>query len=186
MTTPTSLHYSPCTHWPGVPATGVVRRAGLVHFPWADTCRATPGLFLDTPLHVENTRRFQPIQMALPDQVYMDLKICVYRLEVYFPNRSERLYAGMKLEEVRTPHYVLTGVKAGVTFWDEPFSSVPVAQELRNDAFLASVKRRLIDIVLEWGAVAHQVSPSFLGVYVVRSCSDESPLDGFLESSWWG
>ena len=148
MTMPTSLHYSPCTHWPGVPARGVELGNGVVNFPWADTCRATPGLFLDTPLHVGNTCRFQPIQMALPDQVYTDVKICVYRLEVYFPDGAEKLYAGLKLEEVRTPHYVLTGVKAGVTFWDEPFSSVPVAQELRNDAFLASVKEQLIDIAL--------------------------------------
>ena len=44
------------------------------------------------------------------------------------------MHGGLKLEEVRTPQIVLTGLKAGVTFWDESFKSVPVAPELRNDA----------------------------------------------------
>ena len=147
MTAPTSLIYSPCCHWPGVPATGIEQGSGVVNFPWEDACRAHLGLFLDTPLKVANAARFQPVEMVLPNLVYTDVEICVYRLMVYFSD-EKRLYAGLKLEEIRTPRYVLAGLSAGVTFWDEPFSSVPVAQELRNDVFLNSVKEQMIDIVL--------------------------------------
>ena len=86
--------------------------AVLATLPHEAFCLAHPGSYLDTPQAYTTSRRFEPIEVALPINVVETIWLALDR-------DGEHLYVGMTFKQLRTSRVSLFGVSAGITIWHE-------------------------------------------------------------------
>ena len=120
-----------------------------INLPCENQCREVAGCFLDTPQAVHWCDQLDIIDWVHPDGIAVDLKIPFFRVMVQVNEESSGLYCGLKFEEIRADQLVMTGLKSGITIWNNECLDPSLSQMFQNPDFRRDLTSDLTDLVLE-------------------------------------